>query len=43
MNSQGLGHTPLQEYLNGSIGTTWNISYNAIREKDKATTNLLLL
>ena len=43
MDSQGLGHTPLQEYLNGSVGTTWNISYNAVREKDNAAANLLLL
>lgn len=43
MDSQGLGHTPLPEYFNGSVGTTWNISYNAVREKDMAAANLLLL
>lgn len=43
MDSQGPGHTPLQEYPNGSVGTTWNISYKAVREKDKAAANLLLL
>ena len=43
MDSQGPSHTPLQEYLNGSVGTTWNISYKAVREKDEAAANLLLL
>ncbi|KAI9659662.1 MAG: hypothetical protein M1829_006570 [Trizodia sp. TS-e1964] len=32
--------TPLQD---GSIWTTWTISFNVIREQDKATSNLLLL
>ena len=43
MDSEGPSHAPLQEYLNGSVGTTWNISYKAIREKDEAAANLLLL
>ena len=43
MDSEGPSHTPLQEYLNGSVGTTWNISYKAVREKDEAAANLLLL
>jgi tetratricopeptide (TPR) repeat protein len=35
--------TPLQDYPDRSIWTTWTISFNAIREQDKATANLLLL
>ncbi|KAI9676685.1 MAG: hypothetical protein M1829_003004 [Trizodia sp. TS-e1964] len=35
--------TPLQDYPNRSIWTTWTISFNMIREQDKETSNLLLL
>lgn len=35
--------TPLQDYPNRSVWTTWTISFNEIREQDKATSDLLLL
>ncbi|KAJ9634597.1 hypothetical protein H2199_008880 [Coniosporium tulheliwenetii] len=35
--------TPLQDYPNRSVWTTWTISFNAIREKNEAAANLLLL
>jgi len=35
--------TPLQDYPDRSVQTTWTISYEAIKEQDKATANLLLL
>ncbi|RYP46519.1 hypothetical protein DL768_007291 [Monosporascus sp. mg162] len=35
--------TPLQDYPDRSVWTTWTISFNVIREQDKATSNLLLL
>jgi len=34
---------PLRSYSNGSMATTWMISYTAIRTKNEATANLLLL
>ncbi|KAL3703899.1 hypothetical protein TMatcc_009589 [Talaromyces marneffei ATCC 18224] len=34
---------PLRNYGNRSINTTWTVSYNAIRAKDEAAANLLLL
>jgi tetratricopeptide (TPR) repeat protein len=34
---------PLRNYINGSIATTWTISYMAIRRESKAAANLLLL
>lgn len=34
---------PLRSYANGSVATTWTISYLAIQEKNKAAANLLLL
>ena len=43
MDSQDPNHTSLQEYLNSGVGTTWNISYKAVWEKDEAAANLLLL
>ena len=35
--------TPLQDYPDRSVWTTWTISFNVIREQDKAASNLLLL
>ncbi|KAL6714253.1 hypothetical protein ACLMJK_007676 [Lecanora helva] len=43
MKPQTSTHTPLKDYQNGSVGTTWIISYNAVRETDENTANLLLL
>ncbi|KAF2622623.1 hypothetical protein BU25DRAFT_415117 [Macroventuria anomochaeta] len=34
---------PLRSYTNGSIATTWTISYTAVRARNKAAANLLLL
>ncbi|KAI9666161.1 MAG: hypothetical protein M1821_004096 [Bathelium mastoideum] len=34
---------PLEDYEDRSIWTTWSISYNAIRKKNEAAANLLLL
>jgi tetratricopeptide (TPR) repeat protein len=34
---------PLRSYGNRSINTTWTVSYNAIRTKNEAAANLLLL
>jgi tetratricopeptide (TPR) repeat protein len=34
---------PLRSYGNRSINTTWTVSYNAIRAKNEAAANLLLL
>jgi tetratricopeptide (TPR) repeat protein len=43
MESDHLVGAPLQDYPERSVWTTWAISYHAIRDKDKATANLLLL
>jgi hypothetical protein len=43
MESRSLVNTPLQHYLDHTVWTTWAISYYAIRDKHKATANLLLL
>ena len=43
MDSHGSSQAPLQEYQNGSVWTTWTISYRAIQRRSKAATNLLLL
>ncbi|KAJ9664647.1 hypothetical protein H2201_005161 [Coniosporium apollinis] len=43
MSSQDRTGTPLQDYFNGSVWTTWTISFNTIREKDEAAASLLLL
>jgi len=43
MEARGRTETLLQDYPDRSVWTTWAISYNAIREKDEATANLLLL
>jgi tetratricopeptide (TPR) repeat protein len=42
MESRELADVPLQDY-DYSVWTTWAISYTAVREKHKATANLLLL
>ncbi|KAF2633107.1 hypothetical protein BU25DRAFT_487441 [Macroventuria anomochaeta] len=34
---------PLRSYANGSVATTWTISYTAVRRKNEAAANLLLL
>lgn len=34
---------PLRSYANGSVATTWTISYTAVRTRDEAAANLLLL
>lgn len=36
-------NAPLRSYGNRSINTTWTVSYNAIRAKNEAPANLLLL
>jgi tetratricopeptide (TPR) repeat protein len=38
-----LHDSPLQDYPNRSVWTTWAISFNTIREKHRHTANLLLL
>ncbi|KAF2631053.1 hypothetical protein BU25DRAFT_301776, partial [Macroventuria anomochaeta] len=36
-------HIPLRSYANGSVATTWTISYTAVRARNVAASNLLLL
>ncbi|KAH8706958.1 hypothetical protein GQ44DRAFT_777616 [Phaeosphaeriaceae sp. PMI808] len=36
-------HMPLRSYANGSVATTWMISYRAVRARSEAAANLLLL
>ncbi|OCK72888.1 FabD/lysophospholipase-like protein, partial [Lepidopterella palustris CBS 459.81] len=43
MESQHRTGIPLQDYPDRSVWTTWTISYNAIRAKNKPAANLLLL
>ncbi|CAN9193306.1 unnamed protein product [Alternaria alternata] len=43
MTSGHLSDTPLQDYPERSVWTTWAISYQAIRERHEHTANLLLL
>jgi tetratricopeptide (TPR) repeat protein len=43
MESDHLADTPLQDYPDRSVWTTWAISYQAIRDKHEATANLLLV
>jgi tetratricopeptide (TPR) repeat protein len=43
MDSDHFTDTPLQDYPDRSVWTTWAISYQAIRDKHEATANLLLL
>ena len=42
MESQNRAGRPLQDYSNGSVTTTWTISYKAICAKNEAAANLLL-
>jgi tetratricopeptide (TPR) repeat protein len=43
MESNDLTDTPLQDYPDRSVWTTWAISYQAIRDRHEATANLLVL
>jgi hypothetical protein len=43
MESQDRTGTPLRDYPNRSVWTTWTISYDAIRAKNTAAANVLLL
>ena len=43
MDPCGAAKPSLQEYPNGSVWTTWTISYQAIRRRNPAAANLLLL
>ncbi|EON65801.1 hypothetical protein W97_05040 [Coniosporium apollinis CBS 100218] len=43
MESRGHAGTPLHDYPNRSVWTTWTISFNSIRTKNEAAVNLLLL
>ncbi|KAF2726462.1 FabD/lysophospholipase-like protein, partial [Polyplosphaeria fusca] len=43
MESDPIPGNPLQDYANGSVWTTWAISYEAIRNKDQNIAHLLLL
>ncbi|USP81646.1 hypothetical protein yc1106_08920 [Curvularia clavata] len=43
MESRNETDSPLQDYPDRSVWTTWAISYQAIRSKHEATANLLLL
>lgn len=43
MNSHDERNAPLRNYANGSVATTWSISFVAIKEKSKEVANLLLL
>ncbi|OCL05393.1 FabD/lysophospholipase-like protein [Glonium stellatum] len=43
MGPQNSTDGPLEDYPDRSVGTTWAISYKAIRDKNEATANLLLL
>jgi tetratricopeptide (TPR) repeat protein len=36
-------HTPLHNYANGSVATTWTISFKAIQQANETAANLLLL
>ena len=36
-------HMPLPNYANGSVATTWTISFKAVRQRNWAAANLLLL
>jgi tetratricopeptide (TPR) repeat protein len=36
-------HIPLRNYANGSVATTWTISFNSLRRSNEAAANLLLL
>lgn len=43
MESHDERHMPLRSYSNGSVATTWMISYTAVRARNEAAANLLLL
>ncbi|KAJ8110230.1 hypothetical protein OPT61_g6869 [Boeremia exigua] len=43
MKSDDSRGMPLRNYANGSVATTWTITYTAIREENQAAANLLLL
>jgi tetratricopeptide (TPR) repeat protein len=43
MQSQDQKHMPMRIYSNGSVATTWMISYTAIRTRNEVAANLLLL
>ena len=43
METHTTSQMPLQEYHNGSIWTTWMISFRAIQQTDEASANLLQL
>jgi tetratricopeptide (TPR) repeat protein len=43
MDAQDEKYLPLRRYVNGTVATTWIISYTAIREKNEYAANLLLL
>jgi tetratricopeptide (TPR) repeat protein len=43
MESNDLTDTPLHDYPDRSVWTTWAISYQAIRDRHEATANLLVL
>lgn len=42
MESENPADAPCQDYPDRSVWTTWAISYNAIREKNETSANLLL-
>lgn len=43
MNMHDGKRLPLRSYVNGSVATTWTISYTAVRRENEAAANLLLL
>ncbi|KAH8711820.1 hypothetical protein GQ44DRAFT_763039 [Phaeosphaeriaceae sp. PMI808] len=43
MDSADEKHMTLRTYANGSVATTWTISYAAIKKKNQSAANLLLL
>ncbi|KAH6644827.1 hypothetical protein C7974DRAFT_384363 [Boeremia exigua] len=43
MKSRDGGDIPLRSYANGSVATTWMMSYTALRHSNEAAANLLLL
>ena len=43
MESQDGADAPLQDYPDRSVWTTWTISYHAMRKKNEARANLVLL
>ena len=43
MDTHDGNRLPLRSYVNGSVATTWTISYTAIRRENEGAANLLLL